>query len=151
VVLTRVADNAVTPDQRATSANTSHASLYIALHSSATGHGVRIYTALLAPSSAGQGERSFLPWETAQAPYLAKSTAAAATLASGCDLAAIPVRSSAAPVRPLNSVTLAAVAVEVAPLGSSADELASPEYLQKIAAALASGIAVLRSQVEAAP
>jgi N-acetylmuramoyl-L-alanine amidase len=46
---------------------------------------------------------------------------------------------------------LAAVAVEVAPLGSSADELASPEYLQKIAAALASGIAVLRSQVEAAP
>jgi N-acetylmuramoyl-L-alanine amidase len=151
VVLTRVADNALTPDQRATSANTSHASLYIALHSSATGHGVRIYTALLASSSAGQGERSFLPWETAQAPYLAKSTAAAATLASGCDLAAIPVRSSAAPVRPLNSVTLAAVAVEFAPLGSSADELASPEYLQKIAAALASGIAVLRSQAEAGP
>jgi len=151
VVLTRAADNGLTADQRATAANTSHASLYIALHSSATGHGVRIYTALLAPAPPGQGVRSFLPWETAQAPFLPKSAAAAATLASGCDLAALPVRSSAAPVRPLNSVTVAAVAVEVAPLGPSAEELASPEYQQRIAAALASGIAVLRSQMEAAP
>jgi N-acetylmuramoyl-L-alanine amidase len=155
-VLTRAADNALTADQRATSANTSHASLYIALHSSATGHGVRLYTALLAPAQPGQGARSFVPWETAQSPYLAKSSAAAATLASACDLATLPVRSSAAPLRPLNNVTLAAVAVEVAPLGPSAEELASTEYQQKIAATLASGIAVLLSQaqsgrMEAAP
>jgi len=151
VVLTRTADNALTADQRAISANTSHASLYVALHAAATGHGVRIYTALLAPAQPGQGARAFVPWETAQSPYLAKSIAAAATLASGCDMAGVPVRSSAAPVRPLNSVTLAAVAVEIAPLGPSAEELTSPEYQQKIAAALASGIAVLRSQVEVAP
>ena len=151
VVLTRAADNALTADQRATSANTSHASLYIALHAAATGHGVRIYTALLAPSQPGQGARAFVPWETAQSPYLAKSIAAAATLASACDLAVLPVRSSAAPLRPLNSVTLAAVAVEIAPLGPSASELTSPEYQQKVAAALANGIAVLRSQVEVAP
>jgi N-acetylmuramoyl-L-alanine amidase len=151
VVLTRIADNALTADQRATSANTSHASLYVALHASSAGHGVRIYTALLAPAQPGQGARSFLPWETAQSPYVAKSSAAAATLASGCDLAGVPVRNSAAPLRPLNSVTLAAVAVEIAPLGSSADELATPEYQQKIAAALASGIAALRGQLEAAP
>jgi N-acetylmuramoyl-L-alanine amidase len=149
VVLTRAADNALTADQRATSANTSHASLYIALHSSATGHGVRIYTALLAPAQPGQGAHSFVPWETAQSPYLAKSSAAAATLASACDLATLPVRSSAAPLRPLNNVTLAALAVEVAPLGPAAEELASPEYQQKIAATLASGIAVLLSQAEA--
>ncbi len=148
VVLTRAADNALTADQRATSANTSHALLYIALHSSGTGHGVRIYTALLAPAQPGQGARTFVPWETAQSPYLAKSSAAAATLASACDLATLPVRSSAAPLRPLNSVTLSAVAVEVAPLGPSAEELASPEYQQKVAATLASGIAVLRTQAD---
>ena len=44
VVLTRVADNLLTWDQRAVSANTSHASLYVALHSSSSGHGVRVYT-----------------------------------------------------------------------------------------------------------
>jgi N-acetylmuramoyl-L-alanine amidase len=153
VVLTRVADNALTGDQRAVSANTSQASLYVALHSSAIGHGVRVYTAMLPPEPPGQvaGARSFLPWELAQSPYLAKSGAAAATLAAGCDAQGVPVRSSAVPLRPLNSVTLAAVAVEVAPLGSSAEELATPEYQQKIAAALASGIAVLRLQTEAQP
>ena len=151
VVLTRVADTALTADQRATAANTAHASLYVALHSSTTGHGVRIYTALLAPAQPGQNARTFLPWASAQSAYLAKSSAASATLASGCDLAGLPVHSSAVLLRPLNSVTLAAVAVEVAPLGTSAEELASPEYQQKIAAALASGIAVLHSQMEAAP
>jgi N-acetylmuramoyl-L-alanine amidase len=60
----------------------------------------------------------------------------------------MPVRTSAAPLRPLNSVTIAAVAVEVAPLGTSPDELATPEYQQKIAAALASGIASLRGKLE---
>jgi N-acetylmuramoyl-L-alanine amidase len=151
VVLTRAADNALTGDQRAISANTSHASLYVALHSSTSGHGVRLYTALLPPAQSGPDARSFLPWELAQSPYLAKSSAAAATLAAGCDSAGVPVRSSAAPLRPLSSITLAAVAVEVAPLGSSAGELATPEYQQKIAAALASGIAALRLQLEAAP
>ncbi len=39
------------------------------------------------------------------------------------------------PLAPLNNVTVAAIAVEIAPLGSSADELGSAEYQQKIAAA----------------
>ena len=60
------------------------------------------------------------------------------------------MRSSAAPLRPLNNITLAAVAVEVAPLESSADELGSAEYQQKIATALASAIANLRGKLEAA-
>ncbi len=69
VVLTRVADNLLTWDQRAVSANTSHASLYVALHSSSSGHGVRVYTSMIAPQP-GQTNRSFLPWELAQSPYL---------------------------------------------------------------------------------
>jgi N-acetylmuramoyl-L-alanine amidase len=151
VVLTRVADNLLTGDQRAVSANTSHVSLYVALHSSASGHGVRLYTAMLPAAQPGQGARSFLPWELAHSPHLAKSSVAAAALAAECASEGLPVRSSAVPLRPLNSVTVAAVAVEVAPLGSSPDELATPEYQQKIAAALATAIAALRGKLEAAP
>jgi N-acetylmuramoyl-L-alanine amidase len=150
VVLTRVADNLLTWDQRAISANTSHASLYVALHASSSGHGLRVYTAMVAAPQPGQSERSFLPWELAQWPYLQKSGIAAAALATECVSEGLPVRTSSVPLRPLNSVTLAAVAVEVAPLGTSADELGSPEYQQKIATALASSIAALRAKLEAA-
>ena len=82
----------------------------------------------------GQSKRSFLPWELAQSPYLEQSSMAASALAAECTVSGLPVRSSSAPLRPLNSVTLAAIAVEVAPLGNSPDELGSAEYQQKIAA-----------------
>jgi N-acetylmuramoyl-L-alanine amidase len=149
VVLTRVADNSLTWDQRAVAANTSHASLYVVLHSSSSGHGLRVYTSMIAVQP-GQGRRSFLPWEQAQSPYLQQSSVAAVSLAAQCAADGLPVRSSAAPLRPLNNVTLAAVAVEVAPLGSSVGELATPEYQQKIAASLASAIAALRGKLEEA-
>jgi len=148
VVLTRIADNLLTWDQRAISANTSHASLYVALHASASGHGVRVYTSMLSAPPAGQTARSFLPWELAQSPYLAQSTVAASALVAESTFDGVPVHTSAAPIRPLNSVTIAAVAVEIAPLGASPDELASPEYQQKIATTLAAGIAALRSKLE---
>src|SRR6266702_3381988 len=143
VVLTRIADNLLTWDQRAVSGNTSHSTLYVALHSSSSGHGIRVYTSMVPPPQAGQTSRSFLPWESAQSPYLGQSNLAATTIAAECGYNGLPVRSSAAPVRPLNSVTIAAVAIEVAPLGSSADELGNTEVQQKVAAALASGIAKL--------
>ena len=148
VVLTRIADNLLTWDQRAVSANTSRASLYIALHSSGSGHGVRVYTAMVPAPQAGQNARSFMPWELAQSPYLDRSGMAASALAAECASSGLPVRSSAAPLRPLNNVTLAAIAIEIAPLGNSPDELGSAEYQQNIAAAVASGIAALRGKLE---
>jgi N-acetylmuramoyl-L-alanine amidase len=151
VVLTRVGDNVLTWDQRAISANTSHASLYVALHASAIGHGVRVYTSMLAPALPGQARRSVLPWELAQSPYLEQSSVAAAALAAACAADGLPVRTAAAPLRPLNNVTLAAVALEIAPPGSSPDELAIPEYQQKVAAALANAIAALRAKLEVQP
>jgi len=150
-VLTRVADNDLTWDQRAVSANTSRAMLYVALHASTSGHGVRFYTAMLPAAQPGQGRRSFLLWELAQSPYLTQSNTAAAALAAQCAAGGLPVRSLIAPVRPLGSMTEAAIAVEVAPLGSSPDELAAAAYQQKIASALAAGIAGLRGKWEAAP
>jgi N-acetylmuramoyl-L-alanine amidase len=98
----------------------------------------------------GQTKRSFLPWELAQSPYLEQSSMAASALAAECTFNGLPVRSSAAPLRPLNSVTIAAIAVEVAPLGNSANELGTPEYQQKVASAIASGIATLRGKLEVA-
>jgi len=150
VVLTRVADNLLTWDQRAVSANTSHASLYVALHSSASGHGVRLYTSMIAASQPTQDKHIFLPWELAQSPYLSQSSQAATALAAQCGSDNLPARVSAAPMRPLNSVTLAAVAVEIAPLGASAAELGTAEYQQKVAESLATGIAALRAKLEAA-
>jgi N-acetylmuramoyl-L-alanine amidase len=148
VVLTRIADNMLTWDQRAVSANTSHAVLYVALHSSSSGHGVRVYTSMIPSPQPGQTNHSFLPWELAQSPFLQQSGVAASALAAECMASGLPVRSSSAPLRPLNSVTLAAVAIEVAPLGSSADELNTAQYQRKVAAAIASGIAALRGKLE---
>jgi N-acetylmuramoyl-L-alanine amidase len=149
-VLTRTADNPLTWDQRAIAANTSHASLYVALHASTSGHGVRIYTSMVALQP-GQSKRSFLPWELAQSPFLQQSSLAAAAFAAQAANDGLPVRTSAVPLRPLNNVTLAAVAVEVTPPGASPDELAAPEFQQKIAITLASAIATLRSKLEEAP
>jgi len=163
VVLTRVADNLLSWDQRAVSANTSHAALYVAIHASTTGHGVRLYTSLLpgapptpaqatTPSATqpAQDRRAFMPWDQAQQPFLAQSASAAAAIAAQCSSAGLAVHTSAAPLRPLNSVTIMAVAVELAPTGSTAEELATPEYQQKVAAALASGIAALQGRQGAA-
>jgi N-acetylmuramoyl-L-alanine amidase len=150
VVLTRIADNQLTWDQRAISANTSHALLYVALHSSSTGHGARVYTSMIAPPQPGQANHSFLPWELAQSPSLQKSVMAASVITAECVAQNLSARNSSAPLRPLNNITVAAVAVEVAPLGASADELGSPEYQQKVASVLASAIAAVRGKLEAA-
>jgi len=147
VALTRSGDETLTWNQRAEAANTSRALMYVALHSSADGHGVRLYTAMLQEEAAageeGKKRRAFVPWEKAQSAYLQPSRHAAAAVADECKKAGLPVRESAAPVAPLNSVTMVAVAVEVAPLGKEAGELATAQYQETIARALAKGIAGL--------
>jgi N-acetylmuramoyl-L-alanine amidase len=155
VVLTRTADVALAFDQRASAANSSRAALLVSIHASAIGHGVRIYTALLPAQPSSQqtdpGKRALQPWELAQQPYLALSGHAATALAGSLDSQGIAHRSSAAPLRPLNNVTLAAIAIELAPLHADPKELGSAEYQQKMAAALAAGIAELQGKLEAAP
>jgi hypothetical protein len=56
-----------------------------------------------------------------------------------------------APLRPLNSVTGAAIAVEVAPQGSDVSQLTAPDYQQLITSAVATAIAAARDQLGAAP
>ena len=53
----------------------------------------------------------------------------------------IPVRALTAPLRPLNNVTTAAIAVEVAPQGSDLMQLTAPDYQQLVTSAVATAIA----------
>jgi N-acetylmuramoyl-L-alanine amidase len=63
----------------------------------------------------------------------------------------VAVRTLTAPLRPLNNIVTAAIAVEVAPSASDLSQLTSPDYQQRIAGAVANGIAAIRMQLGAAP
>jgi len=145
----RDSDANLSLDQRAIFANADHAAIYIALHAASNGHGVRIYTALLPYSEDDRGP--FRSWTTAQRSALALSQSAAAAVAAELQKRQIPVRTLAAPLRPLNNVTGAAIAVEVAPQGADPSQLTAPDYQQLVTSAVATAIANAHNQLGAAP
>jgi hypothetical protein len=63
----------------------------------------------------------------------------------------VTVRNLTAPLRPLNSVVIAAIAVEIAPPASELSQLNSPDYQQLVTGAVANGIGEVRYQLGAAP
>lgn len=142
--MTRTGDTTLTSDQRATITNQAHPSLYICIHASADGSGVRLYTSLLPPLGTNHGP--FLDWNTAQAPFLSASKGAENVLLAELQKNGIAVRTFPAPLRPLNNIATSAVAVEVAPSPAGVSDLGSPAYQQFVANALAAGIADLRNQ-----
>ena len=146
----RDSDANLSLDDRAYFANTTHAAVYIALHAASNGHGVRLYTALL-PYATEDDHGPFHAWTTAQAPSTSLSQAAEQSVASELRKVQITVRTLSAPLRPLNNITTAAIAVEVAPPASDVSPLTAPDYQQLIAGAVANGISAIRSQLGAAP
>jgi N-acetylmuramoyl-L-alanine amidase len=146
----RDSDATVSVDDRAFYANTTHAAVYVALHAASNGHGVRLYTALL-PYSSEDDRGPFHSWITAQSSSVPLSQAAAASVAAELRNQQVAVRTLTAPLRPLNNVATAAIAVEVAPAGSDVSQLMSPDYQQIVAVAVANGIADIRAQLGAAP
>ncbi len=58
----------------------------------------------------------------------------------------VVVRSLTAPLRPLNNVAAAAVAVEVAPAGKVSD-LLSPAYQQVVAESIVAGVEAVRDKL----
>jgi len=144
----RDSDANLSVDQRAVFTNADHAAIYIALHVASAGHGVRVYTALI-PS--GEDDRGpFRSWPTAQHAALPLSQIAATAVASEFQKRQIPVRTLAAPLRPLNNVTGAAIAVEVAPQGGSLAQLTAPDYQQLVTSAVATAISSVHDQLGAA-
>ena len=146
----RDSDANLSLDERAFFANTTHAAVYVAMHAASKGHGVRLYTALL-PYGGEEDRGPFRSWITAQQSSMPLSQAAAASVAAELRKQQVPVRTLTAPLRPLNSIVAAAIAVEVAPAASDISQLTSPDYQQLIASAVANGIVAIRAQLGAAP
>lgn len=146
----RDSDANLSLDERAFFANTTHAAVYVALHAASNGHGVRLYTALL-PYAGEEDRGPFRLWTTAQQSSIPLSQAAATSVAAELRKQQVSVRTLTAPLRPLNNIVTAAIAVEVAPPASDVSQLTSSDYQQQIASAVASGIVAIRAQLGAAP
>jgi N-acetylmuramoyl-L-alanine amidase len=144
----RPGDNTLTSDQRAAAANGSRAAIYVSVHAATLGTGLRIFTAMV-PPVATPNRRAFLPWDTAQAAYVTNSSNVASSIIIECGSRNIRVKALAAPVRPLNNIAAAAIAVEIAPQGDTVESITDAKYQQDVAAAIASGIANIRGKLEA--
>lgn len=146
-LLVRDGDLTLALDQRASIANSNHPAIYICLHATSEGNGVRLYTALVPNVTDSLGP--FLSWQTAQSPFRGASQSAASALASAMERAQVPIRTLVAPLRPLASIIAPAVGVEIAPPSSDLSDLNSAAYQQSICASLAAGIASIRDKLEA--
>ncbi len=146
----RDSDANLSLDDRAYFANTTHAAIYIALHAASNGHGVRIYTALI-PYTGEEDRGPFRSWTTAQSSSIPLSRATASSVAAELRKLQVVVRNLTAPIRPLNNITTAAIAVEVAPPATDLSMLTAPDYQQLIAGAVANGVVAIRAQLGAAP
>lgn len=146
-VMSRDADLTVPVEQRASMADAARVAVYVSLHAASLGHGVRVYTAMI--DSATRKPGGFVPWDTAQAGYVLSSRALADLLRAELGKHEIPCAELSAPVKPLNNVAAAAIAIELAPSASDVSSINASVYQQRIAAAIAEAIVVGRSRVEA--
>jgi N-acetylmuramoyl-L-alanine amidase len=142
----RDTDGGLTLDQRAAFANTAHPAIYIALHAASDGKGVRVFTALM--PAGGENNGPFVAWDTAQTAFLPASQVAAQGVSSELQKRQIQVRMLAAPLRPLNNVTAAAIAIEMAPPATTdVMDLNLAGYQQNVAGAVANGIVAVRDRL----
>ncbi len=146
----RDSDANLSLDERAFFANSTHAALYVVFHAASSGHGVRLYTSLL-PYADTPDRGPFRAWSDAQVSFLTLSQAAAGSVAAELRKQNVSVRSLAAPLRPLNNIVTAAIAVEVAPQANDLSQLTAQDYQQLVASGVANGVAAIRSQLGAAP
>jgi N-acetylmuramoyl-L-alanine amidase len=145
----RDSDASVALDERAVRTNTAHPTIYVSLHAASDGKGVRLYTSLL--PAGGENNGPFLAWEMAQTRFVPISKAAAQNVAAEFQRRQIPVRTLQAPLRPLNNVTSAAIAVEIAPPANDIVDLTLPAYQQNVASAIATAVASMRNQLGGPP
>jgi N-acetylmuramoyl-L-alanine amidase len=146
-LLLRDGDLTLGLDQRASLTNGAHPAIYICLHAASQGSGVRLFAALL--PAGGENRGPFLDWDTAQSRFRAVSQSAESSMASEFGKRQVPVRSLAAPLRPLNNVAAAAVGIEIAPSGGKISDLDSPGYQQVVAESIVAGIEAVKDRLGA--
>lgn len=148
--MVRDSDSLVSLDERAAMANTAQASLYISLHASRDGSGVRVYTALLPAAEEGSDDADlFQPWSRAQARSLPQSEIAARTVTAELAGRRLSASWQPAPLRPLNNLAGAALAIEVA--AAEPSTLSSNAFQQRVAEALAAALEAARPHLEQKP
>ncbi len=145
-LLLRDGDAALTLDQRANLANAAHPAIYISIHASSQGPGLRIFTALIQASPNNQGP--FLDWNAAQGTFLSSSQRVAEVLVSALAEGRVPARALPAPLRPLNNIVSPAIAIEISPSSENIAQVGSPVYQQAIASVIANGLVAAREQLE---
>jgi len=146
-VMVRDGDTALALQQRAEMANAAHAALFLTIHAGTMGSGVRVYSSMLPPSAAASV--AFLPWETAQARYVDSSHAMADGITLQLGRRRVPAESLEAPVRPLNNIAAAAVAIEVNVPASDPRAFHSPNFQLNVAGAVADAVLAARTRQEA--
>jgi len=144
----RDSDSTISLDQRAVVTNTARAAVYVAIHAGTLGRGVRVYTSMLPETAPAPG--TFLPWETAQSGYVRNSRILASSVIDQIskNQSKLTVAMMPAPVRPLNNIAGAAIAIEIAPQNGDVESLTNSNYQQMIANSLATAIVSVRSTLE---
>lgn len=145
--LLRDSDVGISLEQRAETANGQHAGIYIALHAGAPGEGVRIYAPALTVSPPAAGK--FVPWESAQSSYLARSQAVAQAVSTELGKKGLAVSSLSVPLRPLNNITAPAIAIELAASPDKVQDVATQKFQGTIAEGVVAGILRIREHLEA--
>jgi len=145
-VMVRDADTALALQQRAEMANAAHATLFLTIHAGTMGSGVRVYSSMLTPSA--EASVVFLPWETAQARYVNSSHALADGITLQLGRRRVPAESLEAPVRPLNNIAAAAVAIEVNVPAANPRAFHSPNFHLTVASAVADAVVAARTRLE---
>jgi len=145
VAMLRDGDNTLTLDQRAAAANVARAGIYISLHADSEGSGARVFTALIPVEGPSNGV--FHPWNAAQAPALPVSRIVSAAILIEMKKREFQVKASSASLRPLNNVSMPAVAVELAPGADGIADLTSANYQQRAASAIADAVASVRDRL----
>lgn len=146
VVTTRESDATLDNDRRATIANHARAQACLSLHASESGSGVHLFVSSLAPAQTTR----FIPWQTAQAPYVTRSLTLAGDLNSALLHAGVNVTLERTALVTVDSMTCPAVAVELAPErgpgGQVLSEPDNPDYQARIASALATALLQWRTE-----
>lgn len=139
--LVRTGDATLTTDQRAALANSEQPALYLCIHASSMGSGIRVLAAML--PAAGENRGPFVNWQNAQAASESRSTWAQQQLTAAIQKTGFPVRSQLAPLQPLNNIGVPALAIEVAPSNGNVLQLASSDYQNMVMATVATAIATV--------
>ena len=145
--MVRDGDTFIPLDQRAAAANSARPAIYVNIHSTGQGTGIRMYSAML--PSAEENKGPFIDWNTAQAASLALSQQFASGAAVELQKRNIPARILAAPLRPLNNVVVPSLTIDLGPPSSNVADVNSPTYQQPIAAILAEFLASQKARLEA--